>query len=82
MTDDGRWNRAVGVCHRDAFQKKSKRGIATPKADIERAVQRIKALRKQRDEPQGRAQIGQLLARRALRQQAIDERGKQKNEPK
>jgi phage-related protein len=65
-----------------AFQKKSKRGIATPKEDIERVIQRIKALRKERAEPQGKAQIEQLLARRALRQQVVEQKRKKQNESK
>jgi phage-related protein len=66
----------------DAFQKKSKKGIATPQKDIDRMVERIKALRIERQEPDKKAAIAQLNARRALRQQAIDEKRKKQKEPK
>jgi phage-related protein len=66
----------------DAFQKKSKRGIATPQKDIDRVVARIKALRREREEPAGRAEIGQLLARKAARQRVIDLKRRRQSEPK
>jgi nitrogen regulatory protein PII len=66
----------------DAFQKKSKRGIATPQEDIDRIVQRIKALRQERGTPAGKAFIAQLLARHAIRQRIIDEKRKKQHEPK
>ena len=37
---------------------------------------RVKALRKERDEPRGKVQIDQLLAPRASRQQGIDDKRK------
>jgi phage-related protein len=66
----------------DTFQKKSKRGIATPQEDIDRIVQRIKVLRREREEPAAKAYIAELLARHALRQRTIDERWKKQHEPK
>jgi phage-related protein len=66
----------------DAFQKKSKRGIATPQEDIDRIVIRVKALRKDREEPAAKAQIAELLERYALRQQAIEGKRKKQNDPK
>ncbi len=58
----------------DAFEKKSKRGIATPQRDIDRIVERIKTLRRERDTPEARAQIAEMIARRALRQRQIEQR--------
>ena len=66
----------------DAFQKKSKRGIETPKEDIDRIVQRIKALRKEREEPHGKELIAELLAKRAFRQRIVDAKRKKQDEPK
>jgi phage-related protein len=66
----------------DAFQKKSKRGIATPQEDIDRIVQRIKALRQERGTPAGKEFVAQLLARHAIRQRIIDEKRKKQHEPK
>jgi len=66
----------------DAFQKKSKRGIATPQEDIDRIVQRIKTLRQERGTLSGKAFIAQLLARHAIRQRIIDEKRKKQHEPK
>jgi hypothetical protein len=66
----------------DAFQKKSKRGIATPQEDIDRVIQRIKALRNDREQPAAKTEIAELLARHTLRQEIIDEKRKKKNEPK
>lgn len=66
----------------DAFQKKSKRGIATPREDIDRIVQRVKALRRDREEPAAKAEIAELLARYAGRQRAIEEKRKKQNDPK
>lgn len=66
----------------DAFQKKSKRGIATPQEDIDRIVQRIKTLRQERGTPAGKAFTAQLLARHAIRQRIIDEKRKKQHEPK
>jgi hypothetical protein len=66
----------------DAFQKKSKRGIATPQEDIDRIVIHVKALRKDREEPAAKAQIAELLDRYALRQQAIEGKRKKQNDPK
>jgi phage-related protein len=66
----------------DAFQKKSKRGIATPQQDIDRIVSRIKTLRREREEPAGKAQIAQLLARRDMRQQVIDRNRRRQDAPK
>jgi phage-related protein len=66
----------------DAFQKKSKKGIATPQADIDRIVQRVKALRNDRERPETKARIEQLLVRRAYRQQIIDDTRRKKNDPK
>jgi phage-related protein len=66
----------------DTFQKKSKRGIATPQGDIDRIVQRIKALRKEREAPAAQAYIAELLAKHSLRQQIIEEKRKKQHEPK
>ncbi len=66
----------------DAFQKKAKRGIETPKEDIGRIVQRIKALRKEREEPHGKELIAELLAKRAFRQRIVDAKRKKQDEPK
>jgi len=66
----------------DAFQKKSKRGIATPQEDIDRIVQRIKALRQDRGTSAGKTFIAELLARHAIRQRIIDEKRKKQHEPK
>ncbi len=66
----------------DAFQKKSKRGIATPREDIDRIVQRVKALRRDREEPAAKAEIAELLVRYAGRQRAIVEKRKQQDDPK
>jgi len=66
----------------DAFQKKSKRGIATPQEDIDGIVQRIKALRQERGTPAGKEFVAQLLARHAIRQRIIDEKRKKQHEPK
>lgn len=65
----------------DAFEKKSKKGIATPQKDIDRIVERIRALRRDRDTPEGKAQIAELLADRARRQAEIDQRKAKKHEP-
>jgi hypothetical protein len=66
----------------DTFQRQSKRGITTPQEDIDRIVQRIKALRKEREEPAAKAYIAELLARHARRQRIIDERRRKQHEPK
>ena len=66
----------------DAFQKKSKRGIATPRQDIDRIVSRLKALKRDRMEPASKAQIAQLLARHARRQQIIEHNRKKQDESK
>jgi hypothetical protein len=66
----------------DAFQKKSKRGIAPPQEDIDRIDQRIKTLRQERGTSAGKTFIAQLLARHAIRQRIIDEKRKKQHEPK
>jgi len=66
----------------DAFQKKSKRGIATPQEDIDRVTLRVKALRHDREQPDAKVQIAELLARHADRQRMIDEKRKKKHDPK
>jgi phage-related protein len=45
----------------DVFAKKSTQGIATPKADIERIVGRLKDLREYRDTPKGKVEVNELL---------------------
>lgn len=66
----------------DAFQKKSKRGIATPQEDIDRIVRRVKTLGEDRERPEAKVQIAELLARHAERQQIIDEKRKKSHDPK
>jgi phage-related protein len=65
-----------------AFQKKSKRGIATPQQDIDKIVDRIKRLHRDRDTPEGKAVIVALLQRKAARQTEIDRQKELKNDPK
>jgi phage-related protein len=61
-----------GVYLLDAFQKKSKKGIATPQHYIDRIIDRIKRLRKDRDTPEGKAVIAAILQRKTARQAEID----------
>ncbi|MET1045388.1 MAG: type II toxin-antitoxin system RelE/ParE family toxin [Hyphomicrobium sp.] len=56
----------------DAFQKKSKAGIATPKADIDRIVGRIKDVRDWRRTADGKASIEWLNEDRKARQAIFD----------
>jgi hypothetical protein len=65
-----------------AFQKKSKRGIATPQQDIDKIVDRIKRLHRDRDTPEGNAVIAVLLQRKAARRTEIDRQKELKNDPK
>lgn len=66
----------------DAFKKKAKKGISTPQEDIDRIVLRVKALRQDRERPDEKREIAGLLARHAERQRIIDEKRKNKHEPK
>jgi phage-related protein len=46
----------------DVFAKKSTQGIKTPKADIDRIVERLKSLRRYRLAPDGKRVVDALLA--------------------
>ncbi|WP_312000748.1 type II toxin-antitoxin system RelE/ParE family toxin [Bradyrhizobium altum] len=48
---------AEGIYVVDIFQKKSKRGVETPKEDIDRIVGRLKRLREDRATPSGQEKI-------------------------
>jgi len=58
----------------DVFQKKSKEGRATPKQDIDRIVARIKAVRRWRESPEGKAIVAERLVDLRRRQAELDEK--------
>ena len=62
----------------DVFQKKSKEGKATPKADIDSVIRRVKALRNWRLSAEGRAVIAELIASRQRQQVELDEQAEEK----
>ncbi|MFT3940295.1 type II toxin-antitoxin system RelE/ParE family toxin [Rhodopseudomonas sp.] len=70
-----------GIYVVDVFQKKSKRGIETPKEDIDRIVGRLKRLREERITPAGQENIEALQRRWALRQAEVDRRKVKSHEP-
>ena len=72
---------AEGIYVVDIFQKKSKRGIETPKEDIDRIVGRLKRLREDRATPSGQEKIAALRHRWVLRQAEIDRRKAKNHEP-
>lgn len=61
----------------DVFQKKSKEGKATPKADIDRIIQRVKAVRHWRHTAEGQAVVAELTTRRQRRQAELDRKADQ-----
>jgi len=57
----------------DIFVKKSTKGTATPRSDIERIVGRLKSLRDYRKTPQGAAEVIALLVDLETRRQAAQQ---------
>ena len=69
----------------DVFAKKSTRGIATPKLDIDRIVKRLKSLRDYRKSPEGKAEVTALLVELGTRLKAAQqdkEKGHATRKPK
>jgi phage-related protein len=64
----------------DAFEKKAKKGIATPQRDINRIVDRLTSLREARKSPEGKARIAKLLEDRKRQQAEIDAKKESKND--
>ena len=57
----------------DVFAKKSTQGIKTPKVDIDRLVERLKSLRRYRQDPEGKRIVAALLVELAAKAEAAKE---------
>ncbi len=66
----------------DVFAKKSTQGIKTPKADIDRIVERLKSLRRYRLAPDGKRVVDALLAELAAKADTAKEDERKMHAPR